>query len=369
MRGPLPIRTKLARFETPASYVSRLACENGLPGAHEFRVDQDLDMQGIADGNPWMLQKRAHLGGLSSDEIFPVGPGETVLGQVVDQRRVHNLTTFARVCRASTKRSRQALVAAGFWRSSTATSDDLVSQVFCAHAPQPVLDKLNGGITRRMAIKQLHIPREQFDALFSGRILQPMPWLGEITPYYARTDVMLLLEQLAQERCIDDLPTDLVDIQTACRKLVCGAAEIVDLIKRDQLEVIAQDKSAEGYLAVRLSVSELACKLAGVGVEGYTKAKLKQLLSINDPAVKFLIEAGYLKATASRNPVTRKAAAVVLPKDYALFLDRFIPAKHLAEMQSSTPRSVIDRMRKHGVAPLEMPDGPRRDRRYPHPRT
>ena len=90
-------------------------------------------------------------------ETFPVGPGETVLGKVVEQRRVHTLTTFARDCRASTKRSRQALVAAGFLRASVATSEDLVSQVFCAQASQPVLDKLNGGITRRMAIKQLHI--------------------------------------------------------------------------------------------------------------------------------------------------------------------------------------------------------------------
>ncbi|WP_461428501.1 TniQ family protein [Gymnodinialimonas sp.] len=587
MRGPLPIRTTLARLETPASYVSRLACENGLSGAHEFCVDQDLDMQGIADGNPWMLQKLGHLGGLTSDEIFrwsieklkntqyrianqlierrwivrtslrlcpccvaqtmhpddegivgqatwhipfmrqcpqhgvllrsfervgyagsvhdftkrcleqrwdimraaedatvsapsglssyiearamgaplprwidalecnaaayfcellgllvdrgadvgisaltnderrqvgdigyritsggtkdvvealrelprprvkskaqahlgslyqwlsrsaldvqydplkdlirdyivetfPVGPGETVFGQIVEQRRVHNLSTFARDCRVSTKRSRQALVAAGFLRSSIATSDNPISQVFCAQASQPVLDKLNGGITRRMAIKQLNIPRAQFDALLSGRILQPMPGLGEITPYYARSDVILLLEKLTQERCIGDLPTYLVDIQTACRKLVCGAAEIVELIVRNQLDVIAQEKRAEGYLAVRLSVSELAGKLAGVGVEGYTKAKLKQLLSINDPAVKFLIEAGYLSATASRNPVTRKAAAVVLPNDYALFLDQFIPAKRLAEMHGTTPRSVMARMRKLGIAPLGMPEG------------
>ena len=115
--------------------------------------------------------------------------------------------------------------------------------------------------------------------------------------------------------------------------------------------------SAVGYMAVRVSVSELAGKLVGVGVEGFTKAKLKQLLSINDPAVKFLIEAGCLKATASRNPVTRKAAAVVLPKDYAIFLDHYIPAKRLAEKQSTTPRSVIAKMKKLGVAPIEMPEG------------
>ncbi len=184
-----------------------------------------------------------------------------------------------------------------------------------------------------------------------------MPGLGEITPYYAKTDVDFLLGQLALERSTATPPTDLVDIQIACRKLVCGAAEIVDLIVRDQVEVVAHDKNAAGYLAVRVSVSELAGKLAGVGVEGYAKAKLKQLLSVNDPAVKFLIEAGFLNATASRNPVTRKAAAVVLPEDYAMFLDRFIPAKHLADMRGTTPRSVITKLKRLGIAPLDMPDG------------
>lgn len=236
-------------------------------------------------------------------------------------------------------------------------SDDPISQVFCAQASQPVLDKLNGGITRRMAIKQLHIPRAQFDALLSGRILRPMTGLGEITPYYARTDVMFLLEKLAQERSVGDPPTDLVDIQTACRKLVCGAAEIVDLIVRHQLEVVAQDNGAEGYLAVRVSVSELSGKLAGVGVAGYTKAQIKQLLSINDPAVKFFIEAGYLNATASRNSMTRKAAAVIVPEDYDLFLEQFAPGKHLAETMGTTSMSVIAKMRRLGIAPLNMPEG------------
>ena len=84
-------------------------------------------------------------------ETFPIGSGETVLGQVVKQRRVHSLTTFANDCRASTKRSREALIAAGLLRDATGASDSNVSQVFNARASKPVLDKLNDGITRRMA--------------------------------------------------------------------------------------------------------------------------------------------------------------------------------------------------------------------------
>lgn len=57
------------------------------------------------------------------------------------------------------------------------------------------------------------------------------------------------------------------------------------------------------------------------------------------------------------NPVTRKAAAVVLTKDYRLFWMRYIPAKHLAELLGTMPRPVIAKIRKLDVAPLGMPDG------------
>ncbi|WP_300020067.1 TniQ family protein [uncultured Roseobacter sp.] len=220
-------------------------------------------------------------------ESFPIGPGETVLGQVVQQRRVYSLTTFTQYSRASMKRSRKALIAASLINPNAGRPKVQTSEVFCAEAARPVLDKLNGGVTRRLALKLLNIPRAQFDALASGEVLRPMPGLGEITPYYARSEVFRLRDQLGQVKGGGCYPDDMVDIQTACRKLVCGAAEIVQLIVDGRLEWIGAAPDKEGYAAVRVSVAELGGKLEGVGVEGYTKAKVKQILSVNDPAVKF----------------------------------------------------------------------------------
>lgn len=290
-------------------------------------------------------------------ESFPIGSGETVLGQVVRQRRVYNLTTFTRDSRTSMKRSRQALIAAGLINPNAAGRNVRTSEVFCAKAAKPVLDKLNGGITRRLALNLLNIPRAQFDALTSGDVLTPMPGLGAIAPYYARSDVLLLRDQLGQVKGIGSYPEDMVDIQTACRKLVCGAAEIVQLIVEGHLEWIGVTPEKEGYTAVLVSVAELGGKLEGVGVEGFTKAKVKQILSVNDPAVKFLVEAGFLKAVASRNPVTRKAAKVVLPKDMDRFLESYVPAKFLARDLGTTPRSIIARMRRLGIPILHMSPG------------
>lgn len=281
----------------------------------------------------------------------------TILGQVVRQRRVYNLTTFTRDSRTSMKRSRQALIAAGLINPNAAGRNVRTSEVFCAKAAKPVLDKLNGGITRRLALKLLNIPRAQFDALTSGQVLRPLPGLGEITPYYARSDVLELRDKLCRVKSDGKCPDDMVDIQTACRKLVCGAAEIVRLIVNECLDWVGAAEGQEGYLAVRVSVAELGGKLEGVGVEGYTKAKVKQILSVNDPAVKFLIEAGLLKAVASRNPVTRKAAKVVLPKDMDRFLESYVPAKFLARDLGTTPRSIIARMRRLGIPSLHMSPG------------
>ena len=189
-------------------------------------------------------------------------------------------------------------------------------------------------------------------------LIKPINGLGKITPHFSsdETDV-LLFRMMVGARPVGIFSQEMVDIPTACRKLVCGAAEIIQLVIDRRIQSVGKIDGEMGYLSLRINVAEVTPLLGDVGAEGHTKAKLKQLLSINDPAVKFLIEAGYLKATASRNPVTRKAATVVLTKDYVLFLKRYIPAKHLAELLGTTPRSVIAKMRKLGVAPLGMPDG------------
>jgi len=70
MKGPLPIRTTMAEQETPSSYAARTAHMNGLKGAHDFCIDQDLDLQRIADGDPWMLRRLADLGDVPKEEMF-----------------------------------------------------------------------------------------------------------------------------------------------------------------------------------------------------------------------------------------------------------------------------------------------------------
>ncbi|WP_300020068.1 hypothetical protein [uncultured Roseobacter sp.] len=62
--GALPIRSELRKLETPASYASRLARQNGLPSVQEFCRNLGLEMQGIADGNLLLLKRLADLDGL-----------------------------------------------------------------------------------------------------------------------------------------------------------------------------------------------------------------------------------------------------------------------------------------------------------------
>lgn len=289
---------------------------------------------------------------------FPIGAGETVLGQEVQARQVHSFGSFQKECKMSGKRVRSALVEHGFLTLDPVTGSVKEPGVFSATGSKRLMQELNDGLTRLATSKRLNIPRAQFDAVCQAGLIKPINGLGKITPHFSAEEADSLLSRMMDNaRPAGNFSQEMVDIPTACRKLVCGAAEIIQLIIDQRIQSLGKVNSENGYLSLRINVEEATPLLGDVGMAGHSKAKLKQLLSINDTAVKFLIEARYLKATASRNPVTRKAAAVVLPKDYAMFLKRYIPAKHLAELLGTTPKSVIAKMRKLGVAPLDMPDG------------
>ncbi len=289
---------------------------------------------------------------------FAIGAGETVFGEEVQTRQVHSLGSFQKECKMSGQRVRSALVEHGFLTLDPMTGSVKEPGVFSAARSKRLLQELNDGLTRLATSKRLNIPRAQFDAVCQAGLIKSIDGLGKITPHFSAEETDALLSRMmVGARPVGNFSQEMVDIPTACRKLVCGAAEIFELLIDQRIRSLGKVDGETGYLSLRIDVEEVSSLLGGVGVEGFTKAQLKQLLSINDPAVKFLIDAGYLNATASRNPVTRKAATVVLPKDYALFLEGFIPAKHLAELLDTTPRSVMAKMRKLGVAPLAMPHG------------
>lgn len=289
---------------------------------------------------------------------FPIGAGEIVLGEEVRTRRVHSLSTFQKDCNMSGYRVRAALVEHGFLSLDAETGFVNEPGIFSAPKSEPLMQQLNDGLTRLATSKKLNIPRGQFDAVCEAGLIQPIRGLGDITPHYSLKVADKLFSQMMRDAVpIEHFVQEMVDIPTACRKLVCGAAEIIQLLKDRKIRSLGKIENEHGYMSLRIDVSEVGPLLGGVGVTGYTKADLKYLLGVNDPAIKYLIEAEYILASKARNPRTRKVASVVEQHNLDLFLIKYAPVNELAALFNLHARTIITKLGKLGINKVEMPRG------------
>lgn len=289
---------------------------------------------------------------------FPLGAGETVFGEEVQTRRVHSLGSFQRECKMSGQRVRAALVEHGFLTLDPETGSVNEPGIFSATRSERLMQDLNDGLTRLATSKMLNIPRAQFDAVCEAGLIKSIDGLGKITPHFSseETDV-LLSRMMAGARPVENFSQEMVDIPTACRKLVCGAAEIIQLLIDQRIQSLGKVNDEVGYLSLRVDVVEVAPLLGGVGVEGLTKADIKSLLGVNDPGIKHLINAGYILASKSRNPRTRKVASVVEQTNLDQFLEKYVPAKELAVLFDLKPPTIIAKLKNLRVERLAMPRG------------
>ncbi len=289
---------------------------------------------------------------------FPIGAGETVFGEEVETRRVHSFGSFQTECKMSGQRVRAALVEHGFLTLDPRTGAIKEPGTFSAIKSEGLMNDLNDGLTRLATSKLLNIPRAQFDAVCEAGLVTPIVGLGEITPHYSSKAAGKLLSDMMRNAVpVEHFSQEMVDIPTACRQLVCGAAEVIQLIINNKCGSLGKVSGVTGYLSLRVDIQELASLLDGVGIEGFSKANLKALLGVNDPGIKFLIEEGYIQASKSRNPRTRKAASVVTQDSLDQFLDTYAPAKELGVLFGLKPPTIIAKLKSLGVEKLTMPSG------------
>ena len=105
---------------------------------------------------------------------------------------------------------------------------------------------------------------------------------------------------------------------------------------------------------MRLDPQEVAEALRLLKPEGYLRSTLARYLGINETAVRYLVEVGYLTQVRVRHPHSRKSIKVVTYESVDRFLERYVPRKHLAEFEGEGTRSVGDQLEAIGLKPFPL---------------
>ena len=289
---------------------------------------------------------------------YPIGTGEDVLGKPCKRRLVHSIASAKAATGIEPKKIKHILHTNGFLDKDPKTGQFEKNVLFRADDIDPILRKFNGSICQVATRRRVNAPRAQFDVLLAHNIIKSIGGAGDARPSYDVAEIDNFLKRLSDGAVIVEPLTDqYVDIQTACRKTVSSAAEVVSLILNGRLKFVGRDPAQHGYRSVLVDPIEVAEQMQLTAPKGYMKHELGGLLGVNDPAVKYLTTSGLLPITKSRHPISRKAISIVSYADMGQFLETYAPAKTLAEALLANTRTIANRLEKLGITPIDMPDG------------
>jgi|GEM_PF-2248502 len=288
---------------------------------------------------------------------YPIGKGELVLGKPCEERRLHSLTSAKSATGIKRNSLMEILHSNGHLKKDPETGKFSTKTLFDAKTVMPILESFKGSICQLAARKRLNAPRSQFDALLKHGTLKPIDGGSLSRPHYDPNDVDDLLDVLLSRAKPIYHPTKVqVDIQTACRKTVTGAAEVVELIVSGKLKFVGRDPQKHGYLSVLVDANEVAKLMRLEEPKGFMKHEVASFLGVNDPAIKYLETSGLLPFVKSRHPISRKAIRIVTYGAMAGFLSEFLPSKYLAELLNLSTRHVGSKLDSKDVDRIEMPD-------------
>ncbi|BAQ68040.1 hypothetical protein NHU_00872 [Rhodovulum sulfidophilum] len=188
-------------------------------------------------------------------------------------------------------------------------------------------------------------------------LLAPQDGLGDITPHFSRESVERLLNGLLRAATsvpATEIPTASCDLQTAARKLVCGAGELVRLILSRRLETVHVDAARRGYAGLRVDVEEAWPHLDGVGVEGFTREALAKRLALTYAAIQVLVDRQDLIAVKSRSVHSRKAALVIPAEAVDDFLKIYMPMRELSDLFGVRANTMAAILKEVGLEPLDL---------------
>ena len=284
-------------------------------------------------------------------ETMPVGAGEVVLGQIVEKRVVHSVSSAAKEYGFHIKTLRNNLSAAG-----VVTSDETVVHVqatFNADDNRLLLERLRRGISIKALRGHMNIDRVPLFILTSNEVLRPI--IGRTTqdPIYDPHDADSLLTDLARDSVAVSQPTERrVGISAATKRANCGLIETVKLMLAGELTWIGRLDGEQGFRALLLDADELRAKVALPPMEGIVPSSLCKKLGIRGSAIQEMIRSGILETALAVNPVNRCPQVVVPLEAYEKFVSTYISLRDIALQKGHlSPRKALKELTDLGVLP------------------
>lgn len=286
--------------------------------------------------------------------VWPIASGETVLGQVVAERRLHSVITAAQEAGIGAGAMDQLLTDAGVF----SRDDDRPRRrkTFPAEEHKALLANAATLVTASELAAAMGATTKEVSALRRAGILTPRIGRAEISSKWQISDgIALVAEMDALAAMLTEDNPGWIALNAASSRTQQPVGKIIEAIRAGELQV-ARPKGTKGYSTLMVNEAEIlawhgnrlnqAKQRTSIVRDTMSCAEFARLIGVRDGRL-FLafINAGYGQATEETHPFTRQVQARMTIAQIESFHAKFGTLTTLAQETGLHRNAILARLR------------------------
>lgn len=351
--GPAAIREVLSAMQRRDGAQSGNAGPPAVFGALYAWADHPSNRQ-----SPLATVLRTHI-----VETMPVGPGDTLFGAPVTERRVHSARTLALACGVDAKRLRKTLISADVIGPETDVLDDNRC-VFDAAAGETVANVFAGGMTLKQFAAALGIALPRARALVSAGLIRPSvlpdPDLGLRAFSFAGQDVADLVAGLLDGAApVCAASPGFVTVDAAARAAGQPVVTVLGAVLDGRLPERQRVADAPGITGLRVRQDAAVALFPPEPLVGYwLLTEAAEWLGVPYASMAFLLrnrQGGALIATEAVEQGRRRHVRAIPETVLAAFDRQYVTPRKLARELAVSGMSLTLQVDKLALSPVFDP--------------
>lgn len=285
-------------------------------------------------------------------QTWPLGPGDELLGEPVQERRLHSVTSAAKETGVDPRRLRKLLIAAGLVPERSDLPD--AWSVFDAKAAAPILNNVTTLLSASEFWELIGATRSQFELLVADGVLKPVLEASATKSVWdPKMGADFLDSLLANAVQVRHLGGGWEHISKSAQRLKIRPGQIINAITEGQLRRVGNYRKKIGYAAVYVYDYEVTRmveneSLPGMSIEAFTRSVGARSIA----GLRRLILDGHTPATRAINPRTRAEQLCVTEIDQRMFHAKFFTPRTMAEAYGRSWQSLRVDLERLGVTPF-----------------
>ncbi len=286
---------------------------------------------------------------------YPCAVGEVVLGETIDHRTVHSISSAAKKANVTVIRMRKILSAA----QKKLTLEHLPrpsSNLWVKSADWDVwLHDYGNTVTIKPAAQKLGVCPSTFSRLVSNGLIKPFAFAPETAPRYSLSSLDDFAKSVSENAIpLADIPPGMLPIGSVQSSCKTSISTLLRLLLDKRLKTVGRINDRAGISGICVAKEELLDELEGPPLLGLGSDELRKHLRINCLTIPWLVSEGFLLSEKALHPRTRKSVQLFRYNEINRFLAKYETVGRLSHRLAKRSCHLVKQLKQQGIEPMAV---------------